>query len=73
MFVFYSEAAGTYWVMPSLDLVKEATCNKEGINAGNTRWCLPIREKMEDLIHPRFDTWRDNWDAFGAMARKLAP
>jgi hypothetical protein len=34
MFVFFSEGADDYWVMPSLDLVKEATRNKEGINAG---------------------------------------
>lgn len=40
MFVFYSEGTGTYWVMPSLDLVQEATRNKEGVNAGNTRLSL---------------------------------
>jgi hypothetical protein len=30
MFVFYPGGAGAYWVMPSLDLIKEATRNKEG-------------------------------------------
>ena len=30
MFVFYSEGANTYWVMPSLDLVREAT-EKKGV------------------------------------------
>jgi hypothetical protein len=34
MFVFYSEASAAYWIMPSLDLVKEATRNKGGRNAG---------------------------------------
>ena len=33
-FLFYSEACDTYWVMPSLDVVRLAYCNKEGKNAG---------------------------------------
>jgi hypothetical protein len=34
LFVFYSEACDTYWVMPSLDLVRLANRNKAGENAG---------------------------------------
>jgi hypothetical protein len=33
-FIFYSEQAKTHWIMPSLDLVREANRNKEGKNAG---------------------------------------
>jgi hypothetical protein len=34
-FILYSEQANTYWVTPSLELVKEANQNKTGINKGN--------------------------------------
>ena len=33
-FIFYSEQTNTYWVMPSLQLIKEAHQNKEGKNKG---------------------------------------
>jgi hypothetical protein len=33
-FIFYSEQVNTYWVMPSLDLVREANVAKGGDNIG---------------------------------------
>ena len=33
-FIFYSELIDTYWVIPSLDLIKEANQNKTGANKG---------------------------------------
>lgn len=33
-FIFYNEAADTFWVMPSLKLVKLASQNRSGKNAG---------------------------------------
>jgi hypothetical protein len=33
-FIFYSERANTYWIIPSLELIKEARQNKEGQNKG---------------------------------------
>ena len=33
-FIFYSEQADTYWVIPSLDLIRESRRNKSGKNAG---------------------------------------
>jgi len=33
-YVFYSESADMYWVIPSVELVKEANVNKEGDNKG---------------------------------------
>src|SRR5882757_5475825 len=33
LFLFYSEACDTYWVMPSLEVIRLATRNKEGKNA----------------------------------------
>lgn len=34
LFLFYSEVCDTYWVMPSLDVTKMASRNKNGKNAG---------------------------------------
>jgi hypothetical protein len=73
MFVFYSEGTGTYWVMPSLDLVQEATRNKEGVNAG--KYSIVFTDLRKDGKHhprPRFDEWKDNWEAFNIMAEALA-
>ncbi len=33
-YIFYSESANMYWVIPSLDLLREANTNKEGKNKG---------------------------------------
>ena len=73
MFVFYSEGAGAYWVMPSLDLIKEATCNKEGVHTGKYS-IMFTNEHKDGKPHPRprFEPWRNNWDALNAMARDLA-
>ncbi len=73
MFVFYSEAADAYWIMPSADLVSEATCNKEGKHAG--KYTIVFTNGHSDgRAHPRprFDAWRGNWSAFDAMAHSLA-
>jgi hypothetical protein len=37
IFLFYSEACDTYWVMPSLDVVRFANRNKGGKNSGKFR------------------------------------
>jgi hypothetical protein len=73
MFLFYSEAANTYWVMPSLDLVREATSNKAGKNA--CKQTIVFTNTRSDGIarsRPRFEQWKDNWDAFYQMASSLS-
>jgi len=60
--------------MPSLDLVKEATRNKEGVNAG--KYSIVFTNMRKDGMlypRPRFDAWRDDWAAFNVMATNLAP
>lgn len=72
-FVFYSEAADTYWVMPSLDLIKEATQNKQGVNAG--RYSIVFTNNRKDgktYPRPRFEPWRENWDSLETLANSLA-
>lgn len=73
MFVFYSEAADTYWVMPSLDLTHEATRNKEGTHAG--KYSINFTNTGRGGLvrpRPRFDSWMDNWGAFDSMAIGLS-
>lgn len=73
MFVFYSEGADAYWIMPSLDLVKEATRNKEGVNAGKYSIVFTnTRKDGKPYPRPRFDMWRDNWAAFNVMTHSLS-
>jgi hypothetical protein len=72
MFVFYSEATGAYWIMPSTDLVREATCNKEGKHSG--KYTIVFTNNHADghpHPRPRFDSWRENWSAFDVMASSL--
>jgi hypothetical protein len=74
MFVFYSEGAEAYWIMPSLDLVKEATRNKEGVNAGKYSIVFTnLRSDGRPYPRPRFEGWKDNWQAFNDMANAVAP
>ncbi len=63
-FMFYSERAHHYWVVPSLELVAEARCNKSGKNKG----CYSIKfanySKKSDGMCPRqrFEKYRDRFD-----------
>jgi hypothetical protein len=46
-FIFYSEQANTYWIIPSLDLIKEANQGKTGANKGTYRIMLTKLIKPE--------------------------
>ena len=50
-FVFYSELAETYWIVPSLELVKEANQNKAGKNKGKLR--IVFINKVKNGVRPR--------------------
>jgi len=63
-FIFYSEQVDSYWVVPSLDLVKEANQNKSGRNVGRygivfTNWS---RKTGQVTPRPRFEKYRNNFD-----------
>jgi len=61
-FIFFSEQARTYWVVPSLDLVREATRNKSGKNAGKYRimFCN-VSRSGEVRPRPRFKRYENNF------------
>jgi hypothetical protein len=63
-FIFYSEQAGSYWVMPSLDLMKHANFNKNGKNRGKCRIVFTNYSEKTGEVRPRpkFEGYRDNFD-----------
>jgi hypothetical protein len=62
-FIFFSEQAGTYWVIPSLDLVREARCNKTGSNAGKYSINLCSTSASGEVRpRPRFEKYRNNFE-----------
>jgi hypothetical protein len=62
-FIFYSERADTYWVIPSLELISLASQNKSGQNRGKytINFCN-LRANGEVVPRPRFDRYKNNFD-----------
>ena len=58
-FIFYSDQAKTYWVVPSLELIKEARRNKEGLNKGkySLNFCNVSSKGVRP--RPRFKKYQD--------------
>jgi len=50
-FIFYSEQAGTYWVMPSLRLIEEANRGKSGKNEG--KYSISFSNATKEGVKPR--------------------
>jgi hypothetical protein len=50
-YIFYSDQAKTYWVVPSLELIKESHQNKEGINKG--KYSINFCNANKNGISPR--------------------
>ncbi len=63
-FIFYSEQANTYWIMPSLRLVKEANRGKSGKGKGTYRIMFTNHSKKTGKVkpRPRFAEFQDNFD-----------
>jgi hypothetical protein len=62
-FIFYSERAQHYWIIPSLDIPKLAYRNKSGKNKGKFRLQLATLNSKGDLRpRPRFTAYEDNFD-----------
>jgi len=60
----YSEQADCYWVLPSLELIKEANRNKTGQNAGKYRIVFTnlSRKTGQVVPRPRFEMYRNNFE-----------
>jgi len=62
-FIFYSEQADCFWVVSSLQMVKEALRNKTGANAGkySINFCN-ARADGKVVPRPRFDRYKGRFD-----------
>lgn len=61
-FIFYSEQAKTYWIIPSLDLIKEANKNKEGKNRGKYSINFCNVTKAGVTPRPRFEKYKNAFE-----------
>ncbi len=62
-FIFYSEAADQYWVMPSLEVAKLATRNKSGKAIGRYRIVFTNTSvRGEVRPRPKWEKWRNNFE-----------
>jgi hypothetical protein len=62
-FIFYSEAADHYWVMPSLEVAKLANRNKSGKAIGRYRIVF-TNTTVKGVVRPRpkWEAWRDKFE-----------
>lgn len=61
-FIFYSEAAGAYWVMPSKDVVRQANVGKSGANKGKYRIVFTNTHRNGAVVpRPKFEYYKDNF------------
>jgi hypothetical protein len=66
LFLFYSEACDTYWVMPSLDVVRLASRNKQGKNAGRFSTVFCNRNVAGKWIpRPKWEKYRNAFHLIG--------
>ena len=64
-FIFYSEIMDTYWIIPSLDLVKFASVNKGGTTGKNTgKLTIVLANKIKSGWKPRpkFSKYVNNFE-----------
>mgnify|MGYP001322723313 FL=1 len=63
-FIFFSEQTNCYWVIPSLELIKEANRNKTGQNVGKYRIVFTnLSSKTGQVVpRPRFEKYRNNFE-----------
>jgi hypothetical protein len=66
-FIFYSEQADTYWIIPSLELVEMARQNKTGQNKG--RYSISFTNVTKDGARPR-PRFKDYENAFCLLEMK---
>jgi hypothetical protein len=62
-FIFYSEAADQYWIMPSLEIAKQANQGKSGKAIGRYRIVFTnTNVKGEVRARPKWEKWRNQFD-----------
>ena len=62
-FIFYSEAANEYWIMPSIEVAKAANQVKSGKAIGRYRIVFTNTSvKGEVRPRPKWEKWRNNFE-----------
>jgi len=62
IFVFYDETLDEFWIIPSLDVVKEGNTNKTGANVGKVKIRLANNLKAGWKPRPKFDDFKNRFD-----------
>ncbi len=62
IFVFYDETLDDYWVIPSLDVVREGNINKSGANVGKVKVLLANKVKAGWKSRPKFDRYKNQFN-----------
>ncbi len=61
-FIFYSEAANEYWIMPSLEVAKLANLGKSGQAIGRYKIVFTnTNVRGEVRSRPKWDPWKNNF------------
>ena len=64
-FIFYSEQADSYWVFPTIDLIKLASQNKKGSNIGKYHINLTGLKANQVYPNPKYDYFKNNFEILG--------
>lgn len=66
-FIFYSEAADTYWIMPSLDIVEKANIGKSGQAEGKYRLVFTNKRRNGTVVpRPKWKAYENAFDLLRA-------
>jgi len=72
IFVFFSEIANTYWIIPSKDLVGLASRNQKGLNQGKYSVTLASqRRNGEVVLNEKFNKWENDWSVLDVCASRI--
>jgi len=61
-FIFYDETLNCYWIMSSLDVIREGNTNKSGANIGKVK--VKLANKLTSgkwKARPKFDCYKDDF------------
>ena len=73
-FIFYSEAANEYWVMPSLEVAQLATRGKSGKAIGRYRIVFTnTNVRGEVRPRPKWERWRGKFNLLDSAVDPYAP
>lgn len=61
-FILHSERANTYWIIPTMELIKETNQNKNGINKGKYRDVLADIVEYGVRLRPKYRKYKNAFD-----------